>query len=61
MLRAMTTPGASNERDGRQGAVLRVFNRIQAMKDRPEGERGVPVPGDELFLDPFALDGASSR
>jgi hypothetical protein len=57
----MTNPGTSNERDGRQGAVVRVFNRIQAMKNRPEGESGVPVPGDELFLDPFALGGASSR
>ena len=61
MLCGMTNSNASKERDERQGAMVRVFNRIQAMKDRLAGAGDLPVPGDELFLDPFSTGGTSSR
>ena len=57
----MTNSNAPNEPGERLSAVVRLFNRIQAMEDRPAGECNLPVPGDELFLDPFSIGGASSR
>jgi hypothetical protein len=58
----MTKSGAAREREERQNAVARVIQRVQGMKAEPGSEgRDVHVPGDELFLDPFGLGGASSR
>jgi hypothetical protein len=38
------------------------MERIQAAKRKPASEASeVPIPGDEIFLDPFGLGGASSR
>ena len=43
-------------------SVPRVMERIQTAKRKPASETSeVPIPGDEIFLDPFGLGGASSR
>lgn len=58
----MTKSNATGENEDRQSAVARAIQRIQVMRAKPGSEgREVHVPGDELFLDPFGLGGASSR